>query len=78
MNTITLESASFARKLNTSRWLIILGITNAKAAGTLRRNSVRLDRRTVGDLRDEAKRIGIAGRSKMKKAELIDAIRNHG
>lgn len=53
-------------------------IANAKAAGTLRRNSVRLDKRSVADLREEAKRIGIAGRSRMRKAELIDAIRNHG
>mgnify|MGYP002716541997 CR=1 FL=1 len=53
-------------------------IANAKAAGTLRHDSTRLEDRTVAVLQDEAKRIGIPGRSKMKKAELIDAIRNHG
>ena len=53
-------------------------IANAKAAGTLRHNSTRLEDRTVPELRDEAKRIGIAGRARMRKAALIDAIRNHG
>jgi hypothetical protein len=32
---------------------------------------------TVDELRDKAAEIGIEGRSKMKKAELIDALRNH-
>lgn len=53
-------------------------IANAKAAGTLRHNSTHLEDRTVLQLREEAKRIGIEGQSKMKKAELIDAIRDHG
>jgi hypothetical protein len=53
-------------------------IANAKAAGTLRHDSTRLEDRTVSTLRDEAKRIGIPGQSRMRKAELIDAIRNHG
>lgn len=30
----------------------------------------------VTDLRSKAKEVGIAGRSKMKKAELIEALRN--
>lgn len=52
-------------------------IANAKAAGTLRHDSTRLDRRTVAQLREEASRIGIAGRSRMNKAALVGAIRNH-
>lgn len=53
-------------------------IANAKAAGTLRHDSTRLEDRTVSVLREEARRIGIAGQARMRKAELIDAIRNHG
>ena len=53
-------------------------IANAKAAGTLRHDSVHLEDRTVAELQDEAKRIGIQGRSKMRKAELVRAIRGHG
>lgn len=52
-------------------------IANAKAAGTLHHRSTRLEDRTVKDLRSEAAEIGIEGRSGMKKAELVDAIRNH-
>ena len=32
---------------------------------------------TARDLQKRAREIGIEGRSKMKKAELIDALRNH-
>lgn len=53
-------------------------IANAKAAGTLKHNSTHLEDRTVPELREEAKRIGVEGQSRMKKADLIDAIRNHG
>ena len=53
-------------------------IANAHAAGTLRHDGVHLEDRRVADLKDEAKRIGIAGRSRMRKAELVDAIRERG
>ncbi len=33
--------------------------------------------RTVGELRDRARELGIDGTSHMKKDELIDALRNH-
>jgi hypothetical protein len=33
--------------------------------------------RTVDELQEKAKEIGIEGRSKMDKGELIDALRNH-
>ena len=52
-------------------------IANAKAAGTLDRNSVHLEDRAVKDLQAEAKEIGIEGRSKMKKDALVKAIRSH-
>ncbi len=52
-------------------------IANAKAAGTLDQRSTNLQDRTVEDLMDEAREIGIDGRSKMKKDELIAAIRQH-
>jgi len=53
-------------------------IANAKAAGTLDHRGTRLDDRSKDDLYDEAKEIGISGRSKMNKTELAAAIRNHG
>jgi len=53
-------------------------IANARAKGTLEHNSTRLEDRTKDDLMAEARKIGIAGRSKMRKAELIEAIRGHG
>ena len=51
-------------------------IANAKAAGTLRHDSTRLEDRTVRTLREEARRIGVPGQFRMRKADLIDAIRN--
>jgi len=36
-----------------------------------------LDERTKPELLDQAKKIGITGRHKMKKNELVKAIRNH-
>lgn len=53
-------------------------IANARANGTLSHNSTHLEDRTKDDLMQEARKIGIAGRSKMNKADLIHAIRDHG
>jgi len=52
-------------------------ISNAKAEGSLDHKSTHLENRTKAELYDEAKEIGIDGRSKMDKGELIDAIRDH-
>jgi len=52
-------------------------IANAKEAGTLDHPGGRLESRSKDELYDEAKEIGIEGRSKMDKDELIDAIRDH-
>lgn len=52
-------------------------IANAKAAGTLDHRGTRLEDRTKADLLEEAREIGIEGRSKMDKAGLVKAIRNH-
>ena len=52
-------------------------IANAKAAGTLDHRSTRLEDRTKAQLMDEAKEIGIGGRSKLDKAGLTKAIRHH-
>ena len=52
-------------------------IANAKAAGTLQHNSEQLEDRTVKELRAQAAKVGIAGRSKMDKKALVDALRDH-
>jgi hypothetical protein len=52
-------------------------IANARAAGTLDHDSSRLEDRTKESLYDEAKEIGIEGRSDMTKDELIEAIRDN-
>ncbi len=52
-------------------------IANAKAAGTLDHRSTHLEDRTKAELMDEAKEIGIEGRSKLDKAALVKAIRDH-
>jgi hypothetical protein len=52
-------------------------ISNAKANGSLDHDSRDLEDRTKEELYDEAKDIGIDGRSEMSKKELIDAIREH-
>ena len=51
-------------------------IANARAAGTLDHRSTHLEDRTKDDLEKEAAEIGIDGRSKMDKDELVDAIRD--
>ncbi|MEH3037173.1 MAG: Rho termination factor N-terminal domain-containing protein [Sphingomonas adhaesiva] len=51
-------------------------IANAKANGSLDHESTRLEDRTKSDLYDEAKKIGIEGRSTMSKDDLVKAIRN--
>lgn len=53
-------------------------IANARAAGTLSHDSVHLENRTKAELLAQARKIGIAGRSKMDKAALVKAIRDHG
>jgi hypothetical protein len=50
-------------------------IANAQAAGTLDHRSTHLEDRAKDDLANEAAEIGIEGRSKMDKDELVDAIR---
>jgi hypothetical protein len=52
-------------------------IANAQANGSIDHRGTDLEDRTKEDLYDEAKEIGIDGRSKMDKDELIDAIRDH-
>ncbi len=50
-------------------------IANARAAGTLDHRGTELEDRTKADLLKEARRIGVAGRSTMNKADLAKAIR---
>ena len=52
-------------------------IANAKAAGTLDHPGGKLEDRSKADLLKEAREIGIEGRSKMDKADLVKAIRGH-
>lgn len=52
-------------------------IANAKAAGTLDPKGTNLEDRSKEELYDEAKEIGIEGRSDMSKDELVKAIRSH-
>lgn len=51
-------------------------IANARAEGSLDHRSDMLDDRSKRELYDEAKEIGIEGRSTMNKDELVDAIRD--
>ncbi|WP_034159440.1 Rho termination factor N-terminal domain-containing protein [Sphingomonas sp. ERG5] len=50
-------------------------IANAKAAGTLAHRGTQLEDRSKADLLKEAREIGIDGRSKMDKGDLVRAIR---
>ena len=50
-------------------------IANAKAAGTLDHRGSEVEDRSKDDLMKEAREIGIEGRSKMNKADLVKAIR---
>jgi len=51
--------------------------SSRKAVGRKGGKSPSYDEWTVGDLRKRANEIGIDGRSKMNKSDLIDALRNH-
>lgn len=51
-------------------------IANAYAGGTLDHDSRPLENRSKDELYDEAKELGIEGRSEMDKDELIAAIRD--
>jgi hypothetical protein len=52
-------------------------IANAKANGSLDHKSTQLEDRTKKELMNEAREIGIEGRSKMDKDALVKAIRSH-
>jgi hypothetical protein len=52
-------------------------IANAQANGSLDSGGGKLEQRSKAELYDEAKAIGIEGRSKMDKGELVKAIRKH-
>lgn len=52
-------------------------IANAQSNDSIDHKSTKLEDRTTDELYDEAKKIGIEGRSDMDKDELIKAIRNH-
>jgi hypothetical protein len=51
--------------------------TGRSSAGEKGGKSASYEDWNVDDLRDRAKEVGIEGRSKMDKSELIDALRNH-
>lgn len=52
-------------------------IANSPGASRRGGKSSKLEDRTRDDLMQQATKIGIAGRHRMRKAQLIDAIRNH-
>ena len=52
-------------------------IANTKNAGKKGGKAVPYEERTKEELYEQAKDIGIDGRSKMNKQELIDALRSH-
>ncbi len=51
--------------------------TGRSKAGKRGGESPRYEEWSKEDLRDRAKELGIEGRTKMNKGELIDALRNH-
>jgi len=51
-------------------------IANAQANGSIDHRGGKLEDRSKDELYDEARKIGIEGRSKMDKDALIDAIRD--
>jgi hypothetical protein len=52
-------------------------IANSKNPGKKGGESQRYEDRSKDDLYSKAKEVGISGRSKMSKKELISALRNH-
>jgi len=52
-------------------------IANTPNAGKKGGESEKYEERTKNELYEQAKKIGIDGRSKMTKKELIEALRNH-
>ncbi|WP_235297413.1 DUF7218 family protein [Portibacter marinus] len=52
-------------------------IANSTNAGKKGGKASKYEERTKEELYEQAKQIGIEGRSKMSKSELIDALRNH-
>lgn len=52
-------------------------IANTENAGKKGGKAKPYEQRTKEELYDQAKKIGIEGRSKMNKEELIEALRNH-
>jgi len=52
-------------------------IANSPNASRRGGRASKLDERSKGELLEQAKNLGIIGRHKLRKQELIDAIRNH-
>lgn len=52
-------------------------IANTKNSGKKGGKAGKYEERSKDDLYEEAKKVGIEGRSKMSKKELINALRNH-
>jgi hypothetical protein len=52
-------------------------IANSKGAEKRGGNAKAYEDRTKQDLYEEAKKVGIEGRSKMSKQQLVDALRNN-